>query len=104
MGQAWAGTAIEGTACFRACLATVFTLRIGTARSKRFLGFSGPNPFGTTMGRLGPGPDRPSPIPSTRCGATSVAGQEYICNEKNHKVGFKMAPDDDQMQGSSDGQ
>jgi hypothetical protein len=39
---------------------TVFTLRAGTARPRNFLGFAGPNPFGTKHDGLGPGP-----IPST---------------------------------------
>jgi hypothetical protein len=39
--------------------ATVFTLRAGTALPKSFLGFPGPNPFGTKHDGLGS--DWPSP-------------------------------------------
>jgi hypothetical protein len=46
---------------------TVFILRAGTARPKNYLGFAGPNPFGTKHDWLGSG--WPGPIPSTRWGS-----------------------------------
>jgi hypothetical protein len=44
--------------------ATVFTLRAGTARPKNFLGFPGPNLFGTKHDGLGPGWPGPAIFPA----------------------------------------
>jgi hypothetical protein len=44
--------------------ATVFTLRAGTTRLKKCLGFPGPNPFGTKHDRLGPGWPGPAQFPA----------------------------------------
>jgi hypothetical protein len=44
--------------------ATVFTLRAGTARPKKCLGFSGPNPFGTKHDGFGPGWPGPAQFPA----------------------------------------
>jgi hypothetical protein len=59
--------------------ATVFTLRAGTARPKKCLGFPGPNPFGTKHDGLGPDWPGPAQFP-----ALLLWSYSYSTIAKNH--------------------